>query len=77
MITCVAIFAASVYLANPNSHGMPTEYLDGLNAKLISEGYRELRIIDTDQSILSAVDQSGKTVMLIGHSTSNQILEAH
>ena len=77
LITCVAISAASASFANQRAQEMPTAYLDGLNAKLISNGYRDVRVVDADKVILSAYDQSGSEVILIAHPSNNQILESH
>ena len=45
-------------------YGMPSIFYDGMNAKLIGRGYREVRVMDPESGLISAVDPQGSEVLL-------------
>jgi len=73
-LATIAILAASIDYAEPRITDMPTDYLDGLNAKLIANGYSGMRVVDQTKLVLSAFDASGSEVIMVAHPSSNQIL---
>ena len=72
---CAAMFT----LVLPASSGeldytMPTEFYDGMNAKLINEGYREVRVLDPQEGVLSAFDAQGSEVKINVDPSRGQII---
>lgn len=73
-IACAFLLACGATWAGNFTNIMPTEYFDGLNAKLINSGYRDVRVINTDTHHLVAFDRDGSEVLLVAHPTNYRIL---
>lgn len=53
---------------------MPSPFYDELNAKLIADGYRDVRVLDANAGRLSATDAHGSEVVMIADTTARRIL---
>lgn len=62
--------------ADDTSSQTPSPYFDELIAKLISEGYRDIRIVDAENNRLIAWDWNGSEIMLVAHPSNRTILSA-
>ena len=76
--TSAAIFAllatSGVASAQAISTGMPSEYYDELNAKLIAQGYDDVLVTDIAAREMLAYAPNGKKVLLVAHPTSRTIV---
>ena len=54
-------------VAKPTGATMPSAYFDELNAKLIANGYRSIRVVNIEKMYMSAIDRDGSEVMLVAH----------
>lgn len=73
-IACALVASTSVFAAERGSSEMPTPYFDELNAKLIADGYRDVRVIDAGKHKLIAFYRDGSEMILIAHPTNRTIL---
>jgi hypothetical protein len=65
--TCVTIATNGASWANTGMYAMPSEYYDGLNAKLIHMGYHGVRVMDEATNRLVAFDYNGSELVLTAH----------
>ncbi|MGJ8605607.1 MAG: hypothetical protein ACSHXH_15940 [Marivita sp.] len=72
-LTGVAMLCAVSASASPTAD-MPNQYFDGMAAKLIMAGFRDIQMVDQETNTLTAYDQHGSEVMIVVHPTSRQIL---
>ena len=72
-LTGVALLCAASATANTTGD-MPNQYFDGMAAKLIKVGFRDIHMVDEKTNTLSAYDQDGSEVLIVVHPTSRQIL---
>lgn len=73
---CASLALSSASFADGNVYEMPSEYFDGLNAKLIHAGYHGLRVVDQESNRLVGYDSSGSEVVLIAHPSNYTIVSA-
>lgn len=72
-LTGVALLCAASASANTSGE-MPNQYFDGMAAKLIMAGFRDVQMVDQDTNTLAAYDPDGSEVLIVVHPTSRQIL---
>ena len=72
-LTGVALLCVAT--ASPATAGeMPNQYFDGMAAKLIMAGFRDVQMVDEEKNTLAAYDPDGSEVLIVVHPTSRQIL---
>lgn len=72
-LSAAAILCAAGVSANTTAE-MPNQYFDGMAAKLIMAGFRDIQMVDQERNTLAAYDQDGSEVLIVVHPTSRQIL---
>ncbi|MFD0980946.1 hypothetical protein [Tropicimonas aquimaris] len=75
---CAAMFSFALPVSSGElDYAMPSTFYDGMNAKLIGRGYREVRVLDPQEGILSAYDAQGSEVRINVDPTGGQIISTN
>ncbi|WP_068115508.1 hypothetical protein [Tropicimonas marinistellae] len=70
----IVIVAAQGASANDLDYSMPSIFYDGMNAKLLNAGYREVRVTDAETGRLAAYDPDGSEVLLTVDPTTRRVV---
>lgn len=80
---CASVFSSAAFAADTwpmpvvpavaASTGIQLWYFDEVHAKLISNGYRNVRVVDANSFRLAAYDMFGSEIMMVVHPTNRTI----
>lgn len=70
----LCMFAMAPALAAQTVETAPSDAYDAVMAKLISEGYHDIRIVDPEAGKVCAFDENGSEVVLVVEESTRRIL---
>jgi len=70
---CMALLLPFSVTAEPVNQ-MPNFQYDEMAAKLIGQGYRDLRVVDASRGLMSAYDEYGSEVMIVVDVANRQVV---
>ena len=73
---CLLALSTIAVAADPVNE-MPTFQHDEMAAKLIAQGYRDLRLVGPDNGHVSAYDQNGSEVLIVVEVANRRVIEVN